>query len=297
MLSRLLQWSIGAVGRLPLPAAQVLGAGLGSVIWLLPNRARRTASANIARCFPALTPAAHRRLLRQSLQHLGRTVTDSAWVWTRPPAALESVVREVRGYDAVEAAQTAGRGVIFVSPHIGCWELVGTWLARRTPLTALYRPPRLRALEPIMIAGRERTGARLVPTDARGVRTLARALKAGEAIGILPDQAPPPGRGVIAPFFGEPARTMMLLSRLARQREVSVIFCVMERLPRGAGFRLHLLPAIEEVGAADDIAAATAVNREVERCIALRPEQYMWSYRRFRRVGSRRGGQKEARPR
>jgi Kdo2-lipid IVA lauroyltransferase/acyltransferase len=283
----LLHTLIHAVGRLPLRLGRLAGLGIGALIWLLPNRVRRTTRVNLDRCFPELPAAARRRLARASLMHLGQTLTDSAWAWTRSPAVLTEAVRETRGMDLVHAARDRGDGIIFVSPHIGCWELVGIYLAEHVPLTALYRPPRLAALEAVMTEGRQRSGATLVPTDGRGIRALHKALKRGETIGILPDQAPHPGHGVIAPFFGNPARTMTLLSRMARATNVTVIFCVMERLPHGAGFCLHLLPGSRGIGQPDDVAAATVVNQDVERCIALCPEQYMWSYRRFRRTGGR----------
>lgn len=283
-----LRLPVRAIGRLPLRLSRAVGLALGTLLWLLPNPARSTTRSNLARCFAHLTSAQRRRFTRLSLLHLGRTLTDSCWVWMQRPAMLTAAVREVRGIDLMVQARASGDGLIFVSPHIGCWELVCSWLAEHVPLTALYRPPRLAALEQLMIEGRQRTGATLVPTDARGIRRLHKALRRGEGIGILPDQAPRPGHGVIAPFFGQPARTMTLLSRMARGRNVRVIFCVMERLPRAGGFVLHMLPASPEVADPDDTVSATAVNRDVERCVALCPEQYMWSYRRFRRTGERR---------
>lgn len=287
MPNLLLRFLIRAIGSLPLRLGRVAGLAVGAVLWLMPNPARSTARANLERCYPDLDAGERRRRVRRSLLHLGQTLTDSAWVWTRSPAELQAAVREVRGFEQVRRAREEGLGIIFVSPHIGCWELVATWLAEQVPLTALYRPPRLAALESIMTAGRQRTGATLVPTDGRGIRALYKALTRGETIGILPDQAPRHDQGVIAPFFGQPARTMTLLSRLARGGRATVIQCVMERLPGGAGFRLHLFPASPAVADPDDLIAATAVNRDVERCIALCPEQYMWSYRRFRRTGAR----------
>lgn len=276
------------IGRLPLPVGRAAGLGVGALLWLVPARARRTTRANIDRCFPELTPAERRRLVRRSLLHTGRTLTDSAWAWMQPARTLSRAVREIHGFERLLAARDEGRGIIFACPHIGCWEMVGLFLPQYVPLTSLYRPPRLRALEPLLVEGRQHTGATLVPTDSRGVRAIHRALKAGDTVGILPDQAPHEGHGIIAPFFGQPARTMTLLSRLARSHRATVLFCVMQRLPNGRGFRLHMLPASPDVSADDDRTAAAAVNRDVERCIALCPEQYMWSYRRFRRTDSRR---------
>jgi len=285
----LLQALIGALGRLPLPVGRALGWGAGLLLWLVPNRLRATTRANIERCSPELTVAERRRRVRRSLCHLGQTVTDSCWTWSQSPERIRGAVQAIEGRELLERGRDPGQGVMVVTPHIGCWEIVSAYAAQEFPMTVLYRPPRLTGLERVITAGRERCGARLVPTDSRGIRALHRALKGGEAIGLLPDQAPRPGQGVLVPFFGQPARTMTLLSRLARASDPLVIFWVMERLPRGRGFRLHLLAGSPDIKAADEATAAAAVNRDVERCIALCPEQYMWSYRRFRRAGGRSG--------
>ena len=171
---------------------------------------------------------------------------------------------------------------MFATPHLGAWELAATYIATLVPLTVLYRPPRLAALGDSLRAARERLGMRPVPTDTSGVRALHRALRQGEAIGLLPDQQPRDGQGVIAPFMGQPAITMTLLSRMAARSGAPVLFVAMLRLPRGRGFALHVWPADRAVGDPDPTVAATGVNREVERAIALAPAQYMWGYQRFR---------------
>lgn len=289
MKAAVLRGLIAALGYLPLPVSRGLGWIVGMALWLFPNPTRRTAQENLQRCYPQQSARERKRRCRHSLVQLGQTLTDSCWVWTRSREQLVRAVRAVSGGAVFAEARARGRGVIVVSPHIGCWEMVGPYCAEQMTLTVLYRPPRLAALETVMKAGRERSGYRLAATDGRGIRSLYKALNAGQAIGILPDQAPRPGHGVLAPFFGHPARTMTLLPRLARASDAAVVFCVMERLPRGQGFHLHVLAASEAVKAPDDVTAATAVNRDVERCVALCPDQYMWGYRRFRRTGTRSG--------
>jgi KDO2-lipid IV(A) lauroyltransferase len=191
-------------------------------------------------------------------------------------------VREVRGWEQVEAAQAAGRGVIFLSPHLGAWELGSLYMARHYPVTALYRPLRVPGLDALVRAARERTGATLMPTDASGVRSLYRALERGETVGILPDQEPGSGGGIFAPFFGHPANTMVLVSRLASRSGAVVLFCVPERLPRGRGFRLNFTPAPAAVSAADLNRSVAAMNAGVEAWVRRLPAQYLWSYKRFK---------------
>src|SRR5690606_1050133 len=136
---------------------------------------------------------------------------ETVAVWFATPGRVRGFVTEEHGWDAVQAARGAGRGVILLTPHLGCFEMAAACAAWRMPLTVLYRPPKLGWLEPLMIEGRTRWGARVAPASLRGVRALYRALARGEAVGLLPDQAPQAGEGVWADFFGRPAYTMTLV--------------------------------------------------------------------------------------
>ena len=120
----------------------------------------------------------------------------------------------------------------------------------------------------------------MAPADPRGVRMLVRALKRGEAVGILPDQTPTAGEGVWAPFFGKPAYTMTLAHRLHRLTGAPVVALFAERLPRGSGYRLRL----HEIGdlPEDATQAATRINAAIEQLIALAPTQYLWGYNRYK---------------
>lgn len=270
------------LAALPLRMAQGVGAGLGRLLGWLSSDMRRITRINLEHCLPELPPRERRRLERDSLVETGRTFAELGAMWLWRPERLLARVREVRGSELLEAAMAAGRGIIFLSPHLGAWELGSLYVARHYPLTALYRPLRISGLDALVRAARERTGATLMPTDASGVRSLYRALERGEMVGILPDQDPGRGGGVFAPFFGHPANTMVLVTRLASRSGAAVLFCVPERLPRGRGFRLNFTPAPAEVSAADLTRSVAAVNAGVEAWVRRLPAQYLWSYRRFK---------------
>ena len=269
---------------LPFRAAQALGAAIGGLLWLIPNRIKRVSAENIERCYADRERDWKRRLLRRNLVETGRTLAETAWILRRSAAESLPLVKETTGESAVDEAVQSGRGILFATPHICAWDLLAAYLSQRMPITVLFRPPRLAVMSDLLHGARERLGMKPVPTDAGGVRSLFRALKDGEAVGILPDQRPRGGHGVMAPFFGQPALTMTLFSRLAHRGNASVIFAAMERLPRGRGYRLHFWHADEQVGDPDPTIAATALNREVERAIERAPAQYMWSYERFREL-------------
>ncbi len=283
MKARLARALLRLFSALPFRAAQAGGGALGWLHWRLPNRARRTSAVNLRHCYPQLSTGAHRRLLRATLIEMGRTFAESAWLWRRSGPQVGSLVREIRGREELEQARDAGRGVLLATPHIGSWELAGAACGREVPLTVMFRPPRVEGFGEVLRAARTRLGMHSVPTDAGGIRAMHRALQRGEGVGLLPDQRPQSGHGIDAPFFGQAVPTMTLLSRLARRHEAPVVMVVMERLARGRGFRLHYWRAHDAIADADLGVAAAAVNREVERAIAIAPAQYLWSYRRFRR--------------
>lgn len=268
------------IARLPMSAIHRLGAGVGLIATYWPNRQRRNALMNIALCMPALSRDAQLRMRNRNLKEFGKTYCEIAYLWLRPAKDVLSLVREVRGAELLQ--RQAGKGLIVLSPHIGAWELAGLYLAAQGPTAIFYKPQKY--LDDLIRDSRARSGAELAPITARGIRVLVQALERGDYVGILPDQEPKADKGaVFAPFFSQPAFTMLLVNRLARRTGASVIFMFAERLEGNAGFRVHCIPAPEGIDSEDDIEAATALNRGIEQCVMTCPEQYLWPYKRFRR--------------
>lgn len=268
------------LARLPLRILHAIGTSVGILLTLWPNRQRRNALINIALCFPELDGPAQRRLRDRNLQALGKTYLEIARLWLRPVDEVLSLVREVRGAELLQ--RRPGQGLIVLSPHLGAWELAGLYLAAQGPTAIFYKPQPY--LDDLIRSARARSGAELAPITARGIRVLVQALERGDYVGILPDQEPKADKGaVFAPLFGIPAFTMLLVNRLSRRTNAPVIFMLAERLPKSRGFRIHCLPAPAGMDSADDLEAATALNLGIEQCVAICPEQYAWSYKRFRR--------------
>lgn len=267
------------VARLPIRTLHRLGSALGWVMIHWPNRQRRNALINLRLCFPELGPDELIRLRDRSLVETGKTYLEIGYLWLRPLDEVHALVREVRGAEFLR--RRPGQGLIVLSPHHGAWELAGLHMARQGPSAIFYKPQR--HLDDLILAARRRCGAQLAPITARGIRALVQALERGEYVGVLPDQEPKENKGaVFAPFFGIPAFTMLLVNRLSRRTGAPVIFMFAERLPGDAGFRMHCIPAPEGVDSADEVVAATALNRGIEQCVRICPEQYAWSYKRFR---------------
>ena len=268
---------------LPLRLAHACGALLARTLMWFPNKPVKICRTNIRLCYPQLSESQQRALVKRVLTETGKTVTEIGALWLWPKNKVLGLVKKVSGEEALLEAVKQRRGVILAGPHIGAWEMVGLYWASRFPLTALYRPPRMSEFDPFVRAARERCGSRLVPTNAQGVKALFHAIRKNEFIGILPDQDPGEEGGVYAPFFGIATNTMTLLPRLARKSGAAVFFVFAERLPKGRGYHMHVIAAPQAIASADLTAAATALNQGVEQCIQVRPEQYQWIYKRFKR--------------
>lgn len=221
-------------------------------------------------------------LLNRAIAEAGKGLLELPAIWLRPHETVAGFVVQVTGWELVETALARRRGIIFLTPHLGCFEITAQYYAYRAPanapITVLYRSPKKKVVEPLMLAGRQRPNLRLASADLKGVRILLRALRNGEAIGILPDQAPGVGEGEWAEFFGRPAYTMTLAGRLAGAG-AEVILAYAERLPRGRGYHLHL-EAMPAPLAGES--PARALNRALEGLIRQCPTQYGWGYNRHK---------------
>jgi len=266
---------------LPLRVLHGVGGGLGRLLLWRGGRTVRNTAVNLAIVRPQLDEAARAALLREVITESGKSASEIVKVWGAGAGNVLGLVREVRGEALLDAALAAGKGVIIAAPHLGCWELLNYWLCRKTPMAILYRPPRIAAVEGLLRKVRGALAPEQVRADGAGVRTLYRRLAAGGTVGILPDQKPRAGEGRIAPFFGREALTMVLLPRLAARTGAAVLYAFAERLPRGAGYRIHLLPAPEGLADADLGAACAALNRGVQDCVELAFTQYQWQYKRY----------------
>lgn len=290
MNARLISLIAYMLSLLPLSLNRAVGTFAAQLAWVSKSRIRRITEVNLQLCFPDKNDSERRLLAQQSLLHTGKLATECAWIWHRPTQTTEQYIREIRGEHLLREALAAPSGLIMVSPHIGNWELCTLVVSRFTKFTYFYRSPRNLSLGPLLLKWRAHLGGHPASLDASGIRKGLRILKNGGAVGILPDQEPDRDNGVFAPFFKQPALTMTLLSRLAARSKANVIYTVAERLPGAQGWRIHYLAADPAIYNDDPVESASAVNRDVERCIAICPEQYAWNYKRFSSMddGSRR---------
>ena len=258
---------------LPLRALHALGASLGWLVYLTSPSYRRRLKENIVN-------AGFGGSLSGAIGEAGKSILELPFIWCAKPARVAATVR-VENWEMVRDALDAGRGIIFLTPHLGCFEIIAQSIALRTRLTVMYRPPRKDALRPLIEGARARHNLLLAAANLSGVRILAKALRKGEPIGLLPDQVPQNGEGVWADFFWKSAYTMTLPAKLQQMTNALVILSYAERLPQGRGYVVRFAPFDERLdGTAEQ--QARAINAGMEKLIARCPAQYFWSYNRYK---------------
>jgi Kdo2-lipid IVA lauroyltransferase/acyltransferase len=273
-LHRLPSFLLAPIAALPLRLLHGLGTVLGWAIYGMSPTYRKNVRANLS-----LAGYTDARIRRAAIAHAGQMLTETPAIWLRAQERVAALVKEVDGLERALAARDQGRALLFLTPHMGCFEVAAQYAAQHTPITVLYRAPKLGWLDPLMRAGRGRGRVRLVPADFTGVRELFAALKRREAAGFLPDQVPGAGEGEWAEFFGKSAYTATLAPKLARRDDVACFLAYAKRLPRGAGYSIALrqLPA--------PLPGETPVrhlNRALENLVRECPEQYLWGYNRYK---------------
>jgi KDO2-lipid IV(A) lauroyltransferase len=282
---------------LPLRLLRAMGLLLGLAAWVFSARYRQAfntqwhqalsywSCGRAAGALPAETP---RKI--SAIGQAGVLLTELPKIWCRPEAAR---AMKSTGFAEIHAALGRGKGLIILTPHLGAFELAARRIALEFPLTVLYRPARKPWVERLLQAFRSAEGVRAVPANAQGVRQLLRALRQGQAIGLLPDQVPSQGEGLVSDFFGRPAYTMTLPIRLAQASGAAVAWATALRIRGGWSLTMELWKAPPQNATADDSAQLAAMpleealarmNQGLEARIARAPEQYLWAYNRYKHL-------------
>ena len=267
-----------ALSHFPLPVLHALGWVLGWVSFLGSSRYRR-------RLLTHAKQAGYGwRVALASVGEAGKLLAELPRLWLGPPVRVGW-----EGAACIEAAQASGAGVLFLTPHMGCFEVASQAYAQRfgvvQPVTVLYRPARQAWLSELMVTARNRPGLHTAPTTLTGVKQLLKALKSGQAVGLLPDQVPPQGQGVWAPFFGRDAYTMTLSARLAQTAGAQLVLVWCERLGWGRGYLVHVRAfdrVLTEPLLVEPVQAARQINWAMEQLVRECPRQYLWSYDRYK---------------
>lgn len=274
-------FAIRSLGRLPLSLARPIGTAIARLSYLAGARAVDISRDNIRRCFPDLDPARRETLVKESLVQTAITALEAPAIWAQSYARLQPYIASFENFELIEAQQASGRGLLLLAPHLGNWEFLGPVLPNQLEqITYMYQPTGMTAIDNLIVEGRSKDGVKLAPTTRKGVSQVLKALQAGEAVAILPDQVPDEGAGQVASFFSQPAYTMTLVYKLIQRTGCDVLMIYGKRV--AGGFHLVVREADQAIKDSDLRTSLDALNRSVENCVREVPEQYQWEYKRFK---------------
>jgi len=264
--------------KLPLRLNHILGSFIGRLICMFNTDAKRVTTQNINLCFPEMSQQAQKALVKKSLIETGKGLSESGLVWSKSFVENAKYIRHFVGKEYLDS----GEKTILLTPHMGCWEITGRVIACERPLTFLYKPLSKKAQNDYLFERRNTGNLTMASADKSGVLKLQRAMAKGQMIGILPDQDPGEEGGVMAPFFNHSVNTMTLLAKLAVKNNAKVVMLWAKRLDKGVGFDLIVEPIDITTGNEDLLSQVSKMNGAIETLVRQCPEQYLWSYRRFK---------------
>lgn len=276
-----LVWAwIASMGRLPFPWQIKIGKRLGRALMPLLTRQRTAAQRNLAICFPELDAQQQRELVTRQFESYGASLAEMGVGWHASLAKLKSIVR-VEGREHLDAAMADGKGVILFTAHFTCLE-VGVAILEDlcSNCGCMYRPQRNAMFDTMILRGRSRFAKRQI--DKNNVRALMRSLRDGMAIAYLPDHTYTGSHSELLPFFGEPAVTNTATSKIARLSGAKVLPYFFRRDADDSGYRVDIGPPLDGFPTEDPAADTARLIGLLEDYIRLAPEQYLWTYRKFK---------------
>ena len=267
---------------LPLKINHIFGALIRNLLYITSSEAKKVSEQNIEICFPEITNQERQSLVKKTLIHTGQNLTESGLIWNKSFSKNVSLVQSIKGEHYLDSS----KNTILLVPHIGCWEITGRVLADKRKVTFMYKPLRSQKQNAYLFKRRNQGNLTMASADKTGIFKIQRALKNRELVGMLPDQDPGEEGGIMAPFFNKQANTMTLLAKIAKKNDVQVLMFWAERLPKGKGYELNLEPV--DLGANGETLEqhVASMNDSIEALIRRLPEQYMWSYKRFKSTHS-----------
>jgi len=268
---------------LPFGWAQRLGAGVGWLMWKLPNRSREVARINLSHCLPELSADELRLLVGKTLMDTGRSVAESACAWMWPPAKTLALIKEVEGEHLLHDALATGKGLVCITSHLGNWEVLNHYYCSQCSPVIFYRPPKQKAVDDLLKRQRTQLGNKVAASTREGIISVMREVRKGGAVGIPADPEPALKSGVFVPFFGIPALTSKFVPNLVKGGQAKALFLHCIRLPDNSGFKVILEEAPEALYSDDEVEAVAAMSETIERYVRAWPSQYMWTMKRFKK--------------
>ncbi len=278
----LLKFVLFITSILPLKLLHIISLGIGNIVWRSNCRIRRITEKNICLCYPQLNHNQQTELAKKTLTETCKVILETGKVWHSSPQKALKLIQSCENEQLIQQAQQQGRGIILAVPHFGSWEMVNLYCSQHYPVTTMYSPQKNPKADSIIKQARQRTGATLVSADTTGIRAMSKALKSKQLSMILPDQSPREN-GQFAPFFNQPCYTMTLLPKLAKKTNAVVLLTYAKRLEDSSGFKLVFKETSRDLASLELDDALAQLNSDIESVIDEAPQQYQWTYNRFKK--------------
>jgi KDO2-lipid IV(A) lauroyltransferase len=269
--------------KLPWGAVQRVGAGIGWLMWKIPNSSRNVVRINLAKCFPEMDPVAREQLVGQALRDIGKSFVESACAWIWPPQRSLELVKEVHGLEVLEQALASGKGVVGITSHLGNWEVLNHFYCNQCKPIIFYRPPKLKAVDDLLQQQRVQLGNRVAPSTKEGILSVIKEVRRGGAVGIPADPEPSEGSGLFVPFFAIQALTSKFVPGMLAGGKAEGVFLHALRLEDGSGYKVVLEAAPAEMYSTDPAVGVAAMSAMIEKYVRAYPAQYMWTMKRFKK--------------
>lgn len=273
------------LGFLPRPLARLAGAGIARFLFLLLPRLRGTAIINLRIAFPGWTSAQRRRVIRGMARHLGWMAAEFARFPRWTPENVEKLVI-LDGHENFLAGRSRGKGVLFLTGHVGAWEISSFAHALYGfPLRYMARPLDNVRVDELVNRYRRLSGNRSIFKN-ESARSMLKILREGGTIGILADQNTMPEEGIFVDFFGAPACATTGIARVALHTDAAVVPVYAYWDPAIRKYRLRFEPPVNLVRTGDaerDVRDNTQrFARILEQFIRRVPEQWVWAHARWK---------------
>jgi KDO2-lipid IV(A) lauroyltransferase len=271
------------ISRFPLSFLQLLASYIAILLYSFNSSLKRITSINLKLAYPELDEKAYQALLKKSLKSQCMTYIESIKCWGMPPEYSLNQIKHIYGEQNFTETLANKKGVIVVVAHLGCWEFLNAWLNLYAAPMIMYKPNKHKALDHFMLEARQRLSATLVPTDENGVRAIFKHLKQGGLTVILPDHLPKASGGIYSIFFGQKTLSTTLVSKLASKTQCNIVglSCIRDET---SGFNVYCSQLSDQIFSKDLQTSVDSLNQNLEEMINIAPEQYVWSYKRFRKV-------------
>jgi len=267
------------ISRLPFSLQFKMGAGIGYLLYLIPSQFKSITAINIQLCFPELSRDEQSKLVKKNFRSLGLGLIEAGIAWWAASNTLDNLY-QLHGIEHVEAAFKKGKGIILLAPHSTCIEIVGRLIAKHYTFGVMFYPHKKPFIAFIHDRFRKQHYGTYIPRQ--NMRQLLRSLNNNMAIWYAYDIDGGRKRSLFAPFFKIQTASLTAIRRIVELTEATVLPISYYRQDDRFFYDVHIGEPLTHFPTGDPLADLTRLNALLETAIRIKPDQYVWQYKRFK---------------